>query len=100
MVNQVVRLLKLVFRFVFNPNTYSTDTLASSGDAPSKIGQSLSEAISYQVRCPLPPATALREPYSRVPARDNGLLGACAYRNTEPLFLPIQVIRDKTVVRF
>jgi hypothetical protein len=52
MVSQVVRLLKLVFRFVFNPNTYSTDTLASSGDAPSKIGQSLSEAISYQVHQP------------------------------------------------
>ena len=83
MVNQVVRLLKLVFRFVFNPNTYSTDTLASSGDAPSKIGQSLSEAISYQVRCPLPPATALREPYSRVPARDNGL-GCWALAHTGP----------------
>jgi hypothetical protein len=47
---QVVRLLKLVFHFIFNPTKHNTDTLASSGEAPSKIGQSLTEAISYQVR--------------------------------------------------
>eukprot|EP00238_Polyblepharides_amylifera_P008734 CAMPEP_0196575730 /NCGR_PEP_ID=MMETSP1081-20130531/5149_1 /TAXON_ID=36882 /ORGANISM="Pyramimonas amylifera, Strain CCMP720" /LENGTH=942 /DNA_ID=CAMNT_0041894123 /DNA_START=301 /DNA_END=3129 /DNA_ORIENTATION=+ len=46
---KVVRLLKLVFQFVFNPTEFDKDQLASSGGAPTAIGQSVSEAISYQV---------------------------------------------------
>lgn len=68
--------MKLVFRLVFNPNTYSPDTLASSGDAPSKIGQSLSEAISYQVLAPSDPSPACVGQWC-------GCYALCAHRNTK-----------------
>mmetsp|Transcript_32529 Transcript_32529/g.62490 ORF Transcript_32529/g.62490 Transcript_32529/m.62490 type:complete len:1018 (+) Transcript_32529:392-3445(+) len=46
---RVVRLVKLVFQFIINPQDYDAQNLASSGGAPSAIGQSLTEAITYQV---------------------------------------------------
>ncbi|KAK3287662.1 hypothetical protein CYMTET_4844 [Cymbomonas tetramitiformis] len=46
---KVVRLMKIVMTKYFNPNQFEKESLASSGGAPSAIGQTLAEAISHQV---------------------------------------------------